>query len=192
MKELKRVLKKMAPFIICLIIAIIAINKNAPNGNANSQNAQSAQTVEAAQPTQTAQTTAETGAQGSQQKETASPDQKAVEVEEDKTYTSKEEVSAYLHKFNHLPSNYLTKGQAKKQGWDSGDEYLSDAIPGVSIGGSKFGNREKKLPEQEGRQYYECDIDYKKGGRGAKRLVYSNDGLIFYTEDHYETFEQLY
>ena len=172
MKELKRVLKKMAPFIICLIIAIIAINKNAPDGNVNSQNSQSTQTVEAAQTAQPAQTT--------------------VEVEEDKTYSSKEEVAAYLHKFNHLPSNYMTKSQAKKQGWDSGDEYLSDALPGVSIGGSKFGNKEKKLPEQEGRQYYECDIDYKKGGRGAKRLVYSNDGLIFYTEDHYETFEQLY
>ena len=175
MKELKRVLKKMAPFIICLIIAIIAINKNAPDGNANSQNSQSTQTVEAAQTAQSTQ-----------------PAQTTVEVEEDKTYSSKEEVAAYLHKFNHLPSNYMTKSQAKKQGWDSGDEYLSDALPGVSIGGSKFGNKEKKLPEQEGRQYYECDIDYKKGSRGAKRIVYSNDGLIFYTEDHYETFEQLY
>ena len=38
----------------------------------------------------------------------------------------------------------------------------------------------------------ECDIDYDGGYRGPKRLIYSNDGLVFYTEDHYKTFEQLY
>lgn len=64
--------------------------------------------------------------------------------------------------------------------------------PGKSIGGSHFGNYEGMLPEKKGRKYYECDLEYEGGYRGAKRLIYSNDGLIFYTEDHYQTFEQLY
>ena len=115
-----------------------------------------------------------------------------IAVDENKEYTSKTEVAAYLHQFGHLPSNYITKNEAIKHGWGSNNVNLSDVLPGKSIGGTKFGNYEKKLPEKQGREYFECDIDYKKGSRGGKRLVYSNDGLIFYTEDHYETFEQLY
>ena len=115
-----------------------------------------------------------------------------IAVDENKEYTSKTEVAAYLHQFGHLPSNYVTKNEANKYGWGSNNVNLSDVLPGKSIGGTKFGNYEKKLPEKQGRKYFECDIDYKKGSRGGKRLVYSNDGLIFYTEDHYETFEQLY
>jgi len=59
-------------------------------------------------------------------------------------------------------------------------------------GGSAFGNYEGNLPRASGRRYFECDIDYDGGYRGPKRLIYSNDGLVFYTEDHYKTFEQLY
>ena len=62
----------------------------------------------------------------------------------------------------------------------------------MSIGGSVFGNYDEKLPQDDNRKYYECDIDYTEGFRNSKRLVYSNDGLIFYTDNHYETFEQLY
>ena len=65
-------------------------------------------------------------------------------------------------------------------------------FPGCSIGGDVFGNREGSLPDRSGRTWYECDIDYSGGKRGAKRIVYSNDGLIYYTEDHYETFVRLY
>ena len=77
-------------------------------------------------------------------------------------------------------------------GWDSSKGNLSDILPGMSIGGSAFGNYEGALPRANGRRYFECDIDYDGGYRGAKRLVYSNDGLVFYTEDHYNTFEQIY
>lgn len=62
----------------------------------------------------------------------------------------------------------------------------------MSIGGDRFGNREGLLPTAKGRKYYECDIDFDGTYRGAKRIVYSNDGLIYYTEDHYESFELLY
>ena len=107
------------------------------------------------------------------------------------SYTSKEDVALYLHVYGHLPDNYITKKEAEAMGWRSGVT-LDKAAPGMSIGGSRFGNREGLLPDKKGRTWYECDIDYVRGGRNAKRIVYSNDGLIFYTEDHYNSFEQLY
>ena len=113
-------------------------------------------------------------------------------VSEDGEYTSKEEVALYIHLYNHLPGNYITKKEAQELGWDSSLGNLNKVAPGKSIGGDKFGNREGLLPKKSGRVYYECDIDYKKGSRNAKRIVFSNDGLIYYTEDHYETYELLY
>ena len=113
-------------------------------------------------------------------------------VSEDGEYTSKEEVALYIHLYNHLPGNYITKKEAQDLGWDSSKGNLNTVAPGKSIGGDKFGNREELLPKKEGRVYYECDIDYKKGSRNAKRIVFSNDGLIYYTEDHYESYELLY
>lgn len=115
-----------------------------------------------------------------------------VTVREDGNYTSKEEVALYIHTYNKLPNNYITKKQAEEQGWNSSSGNLEEVLPGMSIGGSSFGNYEAKLPKANGRQYFECDIDYDGGYRNSKRLVYSNDGMIFYTEDHYENFEQLY
>jgi len=116
----------------------------------------------------------------------------AGEIEESGTYTSKDEVALYLHVYGCLPDNYITKREAEDLGWNSKEGNLWDVAPGMSIGGSRFGNYEGALPDKEGRKYFECDIDYEGGYRGAKRLVYSDDGLIFYTEDHYNTFEQLY
>lgn len=115
-----------------------------------------------------------------------------VTVSEDAEYTGRDEVALYLHEYGHLPPNYITKKEAQALGWEGGGEALAELAPGKSIGGSRFGNYEGQLPEWEGRRYYECDIDFDGRSRGAKRLVYSNDGLIFYTEDHYASFEQLY
>ena len=113
-------------------------------------------------------------------------------ISEDGTYTSKEEVAEYLYTYEHLPSNYITKKEAKKLGWVSSEGNLDEIAPGMSIGGDYFGNYEGTLPEEDGRDYYECDIDFDGTYRNAKRIVYSNDGLIYYTEDHYESFELLY
>ena len=113
-------------------------------------------------------------------------------VSESGEYTAKEEVAAYIHSYGHLPDNFITKKEAKKLGWVSSEGNLVAVAPGKSIGGDYFGNYEGSLPEKEGRNYYECDIDSDGGYRGAKRIVYSDDGLIYYTEDHYETFELLY
>ena len=113
-------------------------------------------------------------------------------VEESGEYTSKDEVAAYLYEFGHLPDNFITKKEAQDLGWDSKEGNLDEVAPGKSIGGDYFGNYEGVLPEADGRTYHECDIDYEGGHRNAKRIVYSDDGLIYYTEDHYENFELLY
>ncbi|MDO5540876.1 MAG: ribonuclease domain-containing protein [Eubacteriales bacterium] len=112
------------------------------------------------------------------------------EIEEDGEYTSKDDVALYIHIYGKLPQNYITKKEAKKLGWEGGE--LESCAPGKSIGGDHFGNYEGSLPEKKGRSYTECDIDTKGKKRGAKRIVFSNDGLIYYTEDHYETFTLLY
>ena len=106
-------------------------------------------------------------------------------------YTEPDEVALYLHDFEELPPNFVTKKEAGQQGWSAGED-LSKILPGCSIGGDKFGNFEGLLPEKSGRQYYECDVNYTGGSRGAERLVFSSDGLIYYTEDHYESYTQLY
>lgn len=112
-------------------------------------------------------------------------------LSEGKSYATKEEVAEYLHVFGELPPNYLTKREAEALGWDNSKGNLWEVAEGMSIGGDRFGNREGLLPVKKGRQYYEADIDYAGGYRNGKRIVYSNDGLIFYTDDHYASFEQL-
>ncbi len=119
----------------------------------------------------------------------ATPD--PLDVQEDGYYTDKDRVAAYLKKYGKLPENYITKQEARKLGWTGSRSTLWDVAWGMSIGGDTFGNYEEILPIKRGRQYYECDIDFDGGRANAKRIVYSNDGLIFYTEDHYETFEEI-
>lgn len=139
-----------------------------------------AQTIDAVQ--QAAQTVQEIAA--AQEEETPA-------IEEDGTYTTKEDVARYIHTYGHLPENFITKKQAQALGWEGGS--LEPYAPGKCIGGSRFGNYEGILPEKDGRTYTECDIDTLGAEkRGGKRIVFSNDGLIYYTEDHYETFELLY
>ena len=107
-------------------------------------------------------------------------------------YSSPEEVGLYLYAFQELPPNFITKSEARKLGWDSSRGNLWDVAYGYSIGGDSFGNREGLLPESRGRDYFECDVNYAGGYRGGERIVYSNDGLIYYTGDHYESFIMLY
>lgn len=116
----------------------------------------------------------------------------SVSVTEDGTYTSKDEVACYIHLYGHLPSNYISKTKARAAGWDSSEGNLDEVLPGRSIGGSTYYNDDGKLPDATGRTWTECDIDYTGGYRGAERIIFSNDGLIYYTGDHYETFDRLY
>ena len=110
-------------------------------------------------------------------------------IDENGSYYSKDDVALYIHTYGRLPKNFITKNQARDLGWEGGP--VEDYAPGCSIGGDKFGNYEGILPD--GKKYTECDIDtLGKSSRGAKRIVFSNDGCIYYTDDHYETFELLY
>lgn len=112
-------------------------------------------------------------------------------IAEDGSYTSKEDVALYIHTYGHLPDNFITKKEARSLGWEGGS--LEPYAPGKCIGGDRFGNYEGLLPEKKGRTFTECDIDtLGKKSRGAKRIIFTNDGLIYYTEDHYESFELLY
>lgn len=112
-------------------------------------------------------------------------------IPEDGSYTTLKDVASYLIEYETLPDNFITKKEAKKLGWTGGS--LEPYAPGKCIGGDYFGNYEGLLPDDEGQTYYECDIDaLGENRRGAKRIVYSDDGEIYYTEDHYETFTLLY
>ncbi|MFA7447594.1 MAG: ribonuclease domain-containing protein [Weeksellaceae bacterium] len=104
--------------------------------------------------------------------------------------TQQDVVIDYLKVHKKLPDYYIKKNDAKIQGWIPSKGNLCDAVPGRAIGGDNFSNREKRLPIKKGRKYFEADINYNCGRRGADRLVYSNDGLIFITKDHYSSFKQ--
>ncbi len=121
---------------------------------------------------------------------TPAPTDTPCPVTEDGIYDSRDEVALYIHLFGHLPSNYITKKQAEKLGWPGGK--LEPYAPGKCIGGDYFGNYQGLLPNAKGRKYFECDVDTMGRKRNEKRIVYSNDGLIYYTPDHYESFELLY
>ena len=111
-------------------------------------------------------------------------------LDEHGTYDSKEEVALYIHQYNKLPDNFMTKSEARKYGWEGGA--LNRVVEGMCIGGDVYNNFEGNLPDIDG-TYYECDIDtLTKKKRGAKRIVFSDEGDIYYTNDHYETFELLY
>lgn len=124
--------------------------------------------------------------------ETSIEAEESLDISRDEYYSGKEEVALYLRLYEELPDNYITKKEARELGWDSKEGNLWEVADGMSIGGDAFGNREGILPDKKGREYYECDINYDGGYRGAERIVYSNDGLIYYTEDHYNTFTLIY
>lgn len=146
------------------------------------------QTYESVQPAETSEALPQAD-KSEPPEETAELEQAA--IDEDGEYTSREEVALYIHTYGKLPQNFIKKNEAKKLGWEGGS--LEPYAPGRSIGGDRFGNYEGLLPEAEGRRYTECDIDTMgRSSRGAKRIVFSNDGLIYYTGDHYKSFELLY
>lgn len=122
------------------------------------------------------------------------PEEAVVEeqISKDGVYTTPEDVAEYIHLYGELPKNFITKKKAMGLGWESDKGNLWDVTDKGSIGGDSFGNREGLLPKANNRKYFECDINYNGGFRGAERIVYSNDGLIYYTKDHYKTFEKIY
>ena len=118
------------------------------------------------------------------EKPTAAPKQTAI--------TAPQDIADYIFAHGTLPDNFLTKNEARQLGWDSSQNYVSDVAPGYSIGGDRFGNYEGLLPDASGRKWYEADANYTAGPRGAERILYSSDGLVYYTNDHYQTFTEMH
>ena len=101
-------------------------------------------------------------------------------------------IADYIFEYGKLPEYFIRKQEAERLGWDSRFNCVSDVAPGKSIGGDRFGNYEERLPVVQGRKYYEADCWYRGGKRNAYRIIYSNDGHVWYTGDHYETFVELF
>ena len=143
--------------------------------------------------------TADTAVTGKKKKNTPTPAVTAAPevtvapgiTEEPGPIIEPQRIADYLFEHGKLPENFITKQEAKDLGWDSSWNYVSDVAPGMSIGGDYFGNYEGKLPKIKGRKYYECDCWYTGGKRNAYRIIYSNDGHVWYTEDHYNTFTEM-
>lgn len=193
-----RRMKKFASILSALAIAaLLAISLSACIGNTNSPSVESSSSA--------ASTSSATESSSSAVSPTPEDDSYAenhlvrepytppnISVEKNGEYTDKDHVALYIHTYGKVPSNYVTKTKARKAGWVNTDGNLWEVLPGKSIGGGGFANDDYTMPEAPDREWFECDIDYDGGFRNAKRLVYSNDGLIYYTDDHYKTFQRLY
>ena len=114
------------------------------------------------------------------------------EEEQTGPITDPQGIADYIFEHGELPPNFITKAEAQALGWDSSYNYVGDVAPGKSIGGDRFGNYEGLLPSKKGRTWYEADCYYEGKKRNAHRILYSNDGLVYYTDDHYESFTQMF
>lgn len=191
--------KLFLPLILLLIVGMLlsACGKKTPAAETKDISPATERTVE----TQTPETKEETDAPETKSTQTEkspesekAPETQASETEklpdENGSYYSKDEIAEYIKAYGRLPRNFIKKAEAQALGWSGGP--LEIYAPGKAIGGDRFGNYEGLLPKKKGRTYTECDVDTKGKARGAKRIVFSNDGLIYYTDDHYESFTLLY
>ena len=103
-----------------------------------------------------------------------------------------QKLADYIFEHGELPENFITKKEAQARGWQDQYRYVGDIEPGLCIGGDYFGNYERKLPVVKGRKYYEADCFYQGGPRNEYRIIYSTDGHVWFTGDHYETFVELF
>ncbi len=127
-----------------------------------------------------------------EQTEVYNDEEEQTEVEFELPVTDPQQIVNYLSIYGELPENFITKNEAKALGWDSRYNYVGEVAPGKSIGGDRFGNYEGQLPEKKGRKWYECDANYKGKKRGKQRVLFSSDGLYYYTDDHYQTFTEMF
>ena len=191
-------MKRLLALVAVLLVLLSACTSFSQNAAVNTAE-EAAQTFEAelqgkkrtATPTATPKKNTKRSKATATPTATPTPTETPVPVTEDGLYTTMEDVALYIYLYGHLPANFITKDEAQDLGWPGGS--LEPYAPGCSIGGDRFGNREGLLPRAKGRTYTECDIDTMGArSRGAKRIVFSNDGLIYYTEDHYASFILLY
>lgn len=179
-------MKKMLRLLWCALVCVL-VGCGTSNGQWTSDSPSKEKDVTVAQTTETDAAIAGQVAEDATNAEASDQTNAVPSVVKGESYYDRDDVAAYIYAFQELPPNYLTKKEARERDWEPNDG------SGWVVGGDRFGNREGLLPDAPKRKYYEADVaaGY-TDDRGAERLVYSNDGLIFYTADHYETFEQLY
>lgn len=184
-------LKKIYAFLLALVLSLTLVSCGAPAGESEAPNTNEPSVQETLQPEQSEEAEKAPEELTEAQPEAPPAEESEAPLPENGSYTTAEDVALYIHLYGHLPDNFITKKEAQALGWEGGG--LERYAPGKCIGGNRFGNYEGLLPEKDGRTYTECDIDtLGASSRGAKRIVFSNDGLIYYTEDHYESFTLLY
>lgn len=181
---------KMRIIAVLILLAAVMFSGCGNSGNtANSANVTSKASVTTVTAASMSGTAATTPTTTKAEKETRA-DEHGNAPARDGYYYDVENVVLYLEEYGELPPNYITKKEAEALGWSGGS--VEDYKEGAAIGGDRFGNYEELLPEADGRKYTECDIDTDGyPSRGSRRLVFSNDGLYFYTSDHYETFSEV-
>ena len=121
-------------------------------------------------------------------KKSESDEENSFEENSIQNLTNEVKVINYVKSNHELPEYYITKSEARKQGWVPSEGNLCDVLPGKAIGGDKFSNREKMLPS--GKQYFEADVNYNCGNRNADRIVFTKDGEVYLTKNHYKSFEK--
>ncbi|MBR4472875.1 MAG: ribonuclease [Oscillospiraceae bacterium] len=184
-----KTLRKILPVLLLLLAVLILLPPARENGTPAST-AQQTESLSLLPTGSSPESEAEAAAQP-EESGTADGQNDQKELPEDGSYTTKEDVAQYLIRYGHLPGNFVTKAEARKAGWNGGN--LQKILPGKYIGGDSFGNQEGLLPKAKGRSWRECDINtLGQKSRGSERLIWSNDGLIYYTDDHYESFTLLY
>ncbi len=181
---------KMRIIAVLILLAAVMFSGCGNSGNtANSANVTSKASVTTVTAASMSGTAATTPTTTKAEKETRA-DEHGNAPARDGYYYDVENVVLYLEEYGELPPNYITKKEAEALGWSGGS--VEDYKEGAAIGGDRFGNYEELLPEADGRKYTECDIDTDGyPSRGSRRLVFSNDGLYFYTSDHYESFSEV-
>lgn len=164
--------------LLLVIVALLAYNTFLHKGKfPKSETAQVNSSV-------SAQTETETETQTKPQVTETSQQQSIEEL------TNEKVVVPYVKEHGKLPDYYISKREAKSQGWNPSQGNLCEVLPGRAIGGDVFTNRERSLPTQSGRVWYEADLNFNCGNRNSDRLLFSNDGLVYVTHNHYKTFEQ--
>lgn len=185
-----KALRKLAPILLLLLVAVYFFLPAGERGTTPQTAVQQQIDLLAQTSAKSKKTESANGESAKPSQEAASSEEEDTDLPEDGSYTSKDDVVKYLRLYGHLPSNFVTKKEAQAAGWSGGS--LEKIMPGKCIGGDRFGNYEGLLPKAKGRTWTECDIDtLGKNSRGAKRLVFSNDGLIYYTDDHYDSFTEV-
>jgi len=176
-------LKKLLPVLLLVLVLIYAFLPGGGSDDSTIGVINGADSI-----TEIVETVEENTAEDTEEK---AGEEEQASIDPDGWYYSKDEVALYIHTYGCLPENFVTKAEAEDAGWSGGS--VEKYLPGAAIGGNRFGNREGLLPDAPGRSWTECDINTDgASGRGAERIVFSNDGLIYYTSDHYESFELLY